>query len=99
MKLNPNQLIRIDVAEQAMKAANRNLLDTYSDIVGECTYRVGEKVMICKGAGQPEQPAKVKRVEVIDGAYTFEFLLKGSGGENCYSLMGWYIVRKIEMYE
>lgn len=96
MKLTPAQLYRIDVAERAMKAANRNLLDTYSDIVGECPYRVGEKVMICKGAGQPEQPAKIKQVEVIEGAYSFAFLLKGNNGQIRYSLTGWYIVRKID---
>ena len=73
MKLTPAQLYRIDVAEQAMKTANKVLISTYSDIVEECPFKSGDRVMcrLKNQPGTPEYPARIESTDVKDGEYFF----------------------------
>lgn len=73
MKLTPAQLYRIDVAEEAMKTANKVLISTYSDIVEDCPYKPGDRVMVRKKgeADSAQCHARIESVDVQDGAYFF----------------------------
>lgn len=73
MKLTIEQLKRIADADIALNKASKALLSVYSDIIQDCPYRVGDRVMARKKnePGTPECPAQIVTVDVQDGAYSF----------------------------